>query len=264
MENNKKLRTWLDDFNLDHPLVIAGPCSAETEKQVLSIAHELKDSDVSIYRAGIWKPRTSSASFQGIGKEALIWMREVKQKNKIKVSTEVATAKHVEMCLEYGIDMLWIGARTTGNPFAVQEIADAIKGVDIPVFIKNPLIPDLNLWVGAIERFYNSGIKDIVGIHRGFYNNIYEDYRNLPEWKIPIKLKSLIPDMPLIWDPSHIAGKKELVTDISRLALDYDFDGLMIESHINPKSALTDQYQQLEPEELKILLYSLEKDKILK
>ena len=248
----------------NRPLIISGPCSAESQSQLLNTASQLKEINIDIFRAGIWKPRTRPNGFEGVGLPALEWLKNVKLETGLKVITEVANPFHLDKILENDIDMIWIGARTTGNPFAVQEIADAIKGVDIPVFIKNPLIPDLNLWVGAIERFYNSGIKDIVAIHRGFYNDISEDYRNLPEWKIPIKLKSLIPEMPLICDPSHIAGRKGLVTDISRLALDYDFDGLMIESHINPKSALTDQYQQLEPEELKILLNSLEKENILK
>ena len=254
----------LSNIILKRPLIISGPCSAESQEQLLNTAKKLKDINVNVFRAGIWKPRTRPNGFEGVGLPALEWLRNVKLTTGLKVITEVATPFHLKKVLEYDIDMIWIGARTTGNPFAVQEIADAIKGVDIPVFIKNPLIPDLNLWIGAIERFYNSGIKNIVAIHRGFYNNISQEYRNLPEWNIPVELKSLIPNIPIICDPSHIAGKKELVADIARKALDLNFDGLMIESHINPQQAFTDQYQQLEPNELEILLRSLETENFLK
>lgn len=261
---NLKLKNLSSNIISNKPFIISGPCSAESQDQLLNTAIELKKINVDVFRAGVWKPRTRPNGFEGVGIPALEWLRNVKSETGLKVITEVANPFHLNKILENDIDMLWVGARTTGNPFAVQEIADAIKGIEIPVFIKNPLIPDVNLWVGAIERFYNSGIKNIVAIHRGFYNNISKDYRNLPDWNIPKKLKNIIPNLPLICDPSHIAGRKDLVGKISKLALDYDFDGLMIESHINPKSALTDQYQQLNTDELKALLKTLQSENIFK
>ena len=238
------------------PFVIAGPCSAESEQQVLKIANDIKD-NTDVFRAGIWKPRTSSNSFEGIGKEALIWLQKVKQKNKIKVSTEVATAKHVELCLESDIDMLWIGARTTVNPFYVQEIAEALSGVDIPVFVKNPIHPELSLWIGALERLNKKGIKKLAAIHRGFFTYESSAFRNDPKWEIPIELKRQLPELPIICDPSHIAGNKTFIPEISQIAMDLDMNGLMIETHNNPPEALSDSDQQITPIKLTSILDNL-------
>ena len=209
MKNRKEMRTWLDDFKLNHPLVIAGPCSAETEDQVLKIAHQLKDSDVSIYRAGIWKPRTRPGGFEGVGEIGLLWLQRVKRETGMQVTTEVGNASHVEQALKHDIDILWIGARTTVNPFAVQEIADALKGVDKPVLVKNPVNPDLPLWLGGVERLKTAGIDQLGVIHRGFstYNSLH--YRNKPKWHLAIELKKNFPDLPLILDPSHICGRRD-------------------------------------------------------
>ena len=246
----------LNKFIDKKPFVIAGPCSAESEKQVQKIANDIKSS-TDVFRAGIWKPRTNSNSFEGIGKEALIWMREVKQKNEMKVATEVATAKHVELCLEYGIDMLWIGARTTVNPFYVQEIAEALSGVDIPIFVKNPIHPELSLWIGALERLNNKGIKKLAAIHRGFFTYESSAFRNDPKWEIPIELKRQLPKLPIICDPSHIVGNKTLISDISQIAMDLDMNGLMIETHNNPPEALSDSDQQITPIKLTSILDNL-------
>ena len=246
----------LNKFIEKKPFVIAGPCSAESEKQLHEIANDIKDC-TDVFRAGIWKPRTNSASFQGIGKEALIWMKQVKQKNKIKVSTEVATAKHVEMCLEFGVDMLWIGARTTVNPFYVQEIAEALSGLDIPVFVKNPIHPELSLWIGAFERLNKKGIKNLAAIHRGFFTYESSAFRNDPKWEIPIELKRQFPELPIICDPSHIAGNNSLIPEISQIAMDLDMSGLMIETHNNPFQALSDSEQQIKPKKLKSILERL-------
>ena len=226
MKNNKKLRTWLDDFNLNHPLVIAGPCSAETEKQVLSIAHDLKDSDVSIFRAGIWKPRTRPGMFEGVGAIGLKWLKKVKEETGLLTTTEVANSNHVKLALENDVDVLWIGARSTVSPFIVQEIADALKGTDKIVLLKNPVNPDLSLWYGGIERLYSANIKKIGVIHRGFSSYSKSKYRNNPEWQIAIELQNRFPDLPLICDPSHICGRRDLIHDVSQKALDLNFDGL--------------------------------------
>ncbi len=247
MENRKEMRTWLDDFKLNHPLVIAGPCSAETEDQVLKIAHDLKDTDVSIYRAGIWKPRTRPGMFEGVGAIGLKWLDKVKKETGLLTATEVANASHVKLALEYDIDVLWIGARSTVSPFIVQEIADALKGTDKIVLVKNPVNPDLALWLGGIERLYSANIKKLGVIHRGFSTYEKSKYRNNPEWQLPIELQNRFPDIPLICDPSHIAGRRDILQDISQTALDLNFDGLMIETHIDPDNAWSDAAQQITP-----------------
>ena len=250
MENKKELRSWLDDLKLNHPLVIAGPCSAETEEQVLKIAHELKDTDVNYYRAGIWKPRTRPGNFEGVGALGLKWLQKVKAETGLKTATEVANRTHVELALEHDIDLLWIGARSTVSPFIVQEIADALKGTDKIVLVKNPVNPDLPLWLGAIERLASSDIKKLGVIHRGFSTYEKSKYRNNPEWQIAIELQTKFPDLPLINDPSHITGKRDMIFDVSQTALDLNFDGLMIETHIDPDNAWSDAAQQVTPKAL--------------
>ena len=250
MKNSKQLRTWLDDMQLEHPLVIAGPCSAETEAQVLKIAHELKDSDVNYYRAGIWKPRTRPGNFEGVGALGLKWLQKVKAETGLKTATEVANRAHVELALEHDIDLLWIGARSTVSPFIVQEIADALQGTDKIVLIKNPVNPDLALWLGAVERLKSANIQNLGVIHRGFSTYGKSKYRNNPEWQLAIELQTKFPDLPLINDPSHITGKRDMVFDISQTALDLNFDGLMIETHTDPDNAWSDAAQQITPETL--------------
>ncbi|MBL6656618.1 MAG: bifunctional 3-deoxy-7-phosphoheptulonate synthase/chorismate mutase type II [Flavobacteriaceae bacterium] len=250
MENKKELRNWLNDMQLSHPLVIAGPCSAETEDQVLKIAHELKDTDVNYYRAGIWKPRTRPGNFEGVGAIGLNWLKKVKEETGLKTATEVANKAHVDLALENDVDLLWIGARTTVSPFNVQELADALEGTDKIVLIKNPVNPDLSLWLGAVERFYNAGITKLGVIHRGFSSYKKTKYRNIPEWQMAIELQSKFPDLPIINDPSHIGGKRDLIFDISQTALDLNFDGLMIETHCDPDNAWSDAAQQVTPDRL--------------
>lgn len=250
MENRKEMRTWLDNLQLNHPLVIAGPCSAETEAQVLKIAHELKDTDVSYYRAGIWKPRTRPGMFEGVGALGLKWLQKVKAETGLKTATEVANRAHVELALEHDIDLLWIGARSTVSPFIVQEIADALKGTDKIVLVKNPVNPDLPLWLGAIERLASADIKNLGVIHRGFSTYEKSKYRNNPEWQLAIELQSKFPDLPLINDPSHITGKRDMIFDVSQTALDLNFDGLMIETHHDPVNAWSDAAQQVTPQNL--------------
>lgn len=245
MENKKELRNWLDAFNLDHPLVIAGPCSAETEQQVLNIAHQLKDSDATVYRAGIWKPRTRPGNFEGVGALGLKWLQKAKQETGMMITTEVANPNHVELALKHDVDILWIGARTTVSPFIVQEIAEALKGTDKPVLIKNPVNPDLSLWLGAVERFYTADVKNLGVIHRGFSTYEKTRYRNNPEWQIAVDLQNRFPDLPLILDPSHIAGRRDIIFDLSQTALDLNYDGLMIESHHDPDNAWSDATQQI-------------------
>ena len=239
------------------PLIIAGPCSAETEEQVISTAKELSSVGIRIFRAGILKPRTKPGGFEGIGAQGLAWMNEVKEETGMLAATEVATAKHVEQALKEGIDLLWIGARTTANPFAVQEVADALKGVDIPVLVKNPVNPDLELWIGALERLNVAGIRRLGAIHRGF--TAYEKviFRNLPMWHIPIELMRRIPQLPIICDPSHMGGSRELVAPLSQQAMDLGFYGLMIESHCAPAKAWSDAKQQLTPDVLSFILDKL-------
>lgn len=240
------------------PFVVAGPCSAESREQVLAVAEAVSKLNVQLFRAGVWKPRTRPGSFEGLGEEALEWLKEVKKQFGLPVTIEVASASHVEAALKHNIDVLWLGARTTVNPFQVQRIADALKGVDIPVMVKNPVNPDVDLWQGAIERVVNSGIKDIAAIHRGF--SVYKApsiYRNQPNWPIPIELKRRMPEIPIICDPSHITGKRELVADIAQKAMNMGFEGLMIETHINPDEALSDASQQITPDALSALLDNL-------
>ncbi len=236
------------------PLVIAGPCSAETEEQVMQTAKELVEKDIKIFRAGIWKPRTKPGGFEGVGTQGLVWLQNIKKETGMYVATEVATHKHVFEALKYNMDIIWIGARTTANPFAMQEIADALQGVNIPVLIKNPVNPDLELWIGAIERIYNAGIKKIGAIHRGFSSYDKKMYRNLPQWHIPIELKRRIPNLPILCDPSHIGGKRELIAPLCQQAMDLNYDGLIIESHCNPDSAWSDKEQQLTPDILSYVL----------
>ena len=251
---NKK---WLDDFNLNHPLVIAGPCSAETEEQVLKIAHELKNSDVSIFRAGIRKPRTRPGGFEGVGAIGLKWLQKAKAETGLLMAIEVANAAHVQLALEHEIDVLWIGARTTVNPFAVQEIADALKNTDKIVLVKNPVNPDLALWIGGVERLYNAGIKNLGVIHRGFSTYEKTKYRNIPEWQLAIELQNRFPDLPLICDPSHITGKRDMIQEVSQQALDLNYDGLIIETHIDPDNAWSDAAQQVTPTVLKQIFKDL-------
>ncbi len=247
----------LPGHSLERPWLIAGPCSAETEEQVLSTAKELSAAGFKIFRAGIWKPRTRPGAFEGVGTVGLPWLRKVKEETGMFVGTEVANAHHVFEALKYGIDILWIGARTTANPFAVQEIADALKGVEIPVLVKNPVNPDLELWIGALERLNRAGIKKLAAIHRGFSTYDKTKYRNHPQWQIPIELKRRIPELPIICDPSHISGKSELIYEISQEAMDLDFDGLLVESHICPEKAWSDAKQQVTPARLKEITDSI-------
>ena len=246
MENNK----WLQEMALTHPLVIAGPCSAETEEQVLKIAHQLKKTDATIFRAGVWKPRTRPGNFEGIGAIALPWLQRVKKETGLLIAVEVANANHVKLALEYDVDILWIGARTTVNPFAVQEIADALANTEKIVLVKNPINPDLELWIGAIERLQKVGIKNLGAIHRGFSTYRKTKYRNNPKWQIPIDFKNRMPNIPMICDPSHICGEREGLFDVSQTALDLQFDGLMIETHFNPDKAWSDAKQQITPSRL--------------
>ncbi|WP_159946675.1 bifunctional 3-deoxy-7-phosphoheptulonate synthase/chorismate mutase type II [Polaribacter septentrionalilitoris] len=257
MKNTKELRTWLDDMNLPHPLVIAGPCSAETEEQVLEIAHELKDSDVNYYRAGIWKPRTRPGNFEGVGALGLGWLKKVKEETGMKTCTEVANAAHCKLALENDVDLLWIGARSTVSPFIMQEIADALQGTDKIVLVKNPVNPDLALWLGGIERLYTAGIKNLGAIHRGFSTYDKSKYRNNPNWQLAIEFQDKFPDLPLICDPSHITGNREMIQDVSQVALDLNFDGLMIETHTNPDKAWSDAAQQVTPTKLKSIMEEL-------
>ena len=250
MENSKELRTWLDDMDLPHPLVIAGPCSAETEDQVLRIAHELKDTDVNYYRAGIWKPRTRPGNFEGVGAIGLKWLQKVKEETGLKTATEVANKAHVDLALEHDVDLLWIGARSTVSPFIVQEIAEALRGTDKIVLIKNPVNPDLSLWLGAVERLHKADISKLGVIHRGFSSYRKTKYRNIPEWQLAIELQTRFPDLPLINDPSHISGRRDLIFDVSQTALDLNFDGLMIETHWDPDNAWSDAAQQVTPARL--------------
>ena len=236
------------------PIIIAGPCSAETEEQVMQTATELANRGIRIFRAGIWKPRTKPGGFEGGGEPGLAWLQRVKQETGMYVTTEVATSKHVEAALNAGMDMLWIGARTCANPFAMQEIADALAGVDIPVLVKNPVNPDLELWIGGMERLNNAGVKRMAAIHRGFSSYDKKIYRNLPQWHIPIELRRRIPNLPIFCDPSHIGGKRELIASLSQQAMDLGFDGLIVESHCNPDCAWSDAAQQVTPDVLAYIL----------
>jgi chorismate mutase len=240
------------------PFVISGPCSAETEDQVMETAIQLaKVKEVSVFRAGIWKPRTRPGSFEGVGSKGLKWLRKVKEETGLLVGTEVANEKHVYEALKYGIDLIWIGARTSVNPFTVQEIADALQGVDVIVLVKNPINPDIDLWTGAVERIAKAGITKLGAIHRGFSTYEKTNYRNQPNWQLPIELRRRIPGLPIICDPSHIAGAREYLFEISQKAMDLNFDGLIIESHVDPDNAWSDASQQLTPANLQDLLRKL-------
>ena len=251
------IKDWFPEFNSDK-LLIAGPCSAETQEQVIETAKEISNkTQVNVFRAGIWKPRTRPGSFEGVGEIGLDWLKRVKQETNLRTAIEVATPEHIKLAIKNNVDILWIGARTVSNPFSVQLLADELKNYDIPVLIKNSLNPDIELWQGAIERIYSSGIRKIAAIHRGFYPFEKTNLRNVPKWEIPIELKTRFHNLPIINDPSHIAGNHNLVFDIAQKALDIDFDGLMIETHINPKEALSDAKQQLTPSQLVDLLQNI-------
>ena len=244
--------------SIQEPLYIAGPCSAESREQLLTAARGVADAGVAILRAGVWKPRTKPGSFEGIGSCALDWMAEAREKYGLKIITEVATSEHLELALRAGLDGVWIGARTTTNPFATQQIADALRGVDTAVIVKNPVIPDVDLWVGAIERIYNSGVRRLAAVHRGFGTHQTTPYRNDPHWSVPIELHRRIPELIILSDPSHIGGRRDLVAQLSQQALDLGFSGLMIESHPAPDTALSDAAQQITPAELAELLKGLQ------
>ena len=252
---SENLNSWLStDLKT---FVIAGPCSVETEEQIHTTAQALASFKIPVLRGGIWKPRTRPGSFTGLGNKGINWLAQAAQANNMKSAVEVATAQHVEDCLKAGIDILWIGARSTVSPFVVQEIADALRGVDIPVMIKNPINPDIELWIGAIERIHHAGINKIAAIHRGFSQYEKNTYRNTPNWNIPLELKRLVPNLPVICDPSHICGSIDLIQHVSQKAMDLNFDGLMIESHYDPSIALSDKDQQLKPAELSQLIDQL-------
>lgn len=248
----------LEPLNLpsdnERPVVIAGPCSAETEEQVMKTAKKLADKGCHMFRAGIWKPRTKPGGFEGKGEEALPWMQRVKEETGMLTATEVATPEHVELAVKYGIDILWVGARTSANPFAMQSLADALKGYEGPVLVKNPVNPDLELWIGAMERINQAGVKRLAAIHRGFSSYDKKIYRNLPMWQIPIELHRRIPELPIICDPSHIGGRRDLIAPLCQQALDLGFDGLIVESHCNPDEAWSDAKQQITPEILDYIL----------
>ena len=259
MENNPSLRNWYDQLTQQKPLIIAGPCSAETEQQMMDIATSLKnDGKVHIFRAGIWKPRTRPGSFEGVGEIGLKWLQKVKQETGMLIGAEVANKQHVLLAQEYGVDVFWIGARTTVNPFAVQEIAEALQGTDKIVLLKNPVNPDLSLWLGGLERLYNAGIKNLGVIHRGFSTYQKTKYRNLPEWQIPLELQARFPDLPLICDPSHITGQRDMIAEVAQQALNLNYDGLMIETHNCPDEAWSDAKQQITPETLNDILNQLQ------
>ena len=247
----------LPGIDAKRPWVIAGPCSAETEEQVMTTAKQLHDRGIKMFRAGIWKPRTRPGAFEGIGSEGLKWLQRVQKEYGMYTATEVATAKHVSEAIKYGVDILWIGARTTVNPFAMQEIADALEGCDKPILIKNPVNPDLELWIGALERLYNAGIRKLGVIHRGFSSADKKIYRNLPQWHIPIEMRRRFPNLPIICDPSHIGGKRELIAPLAQQAMDLNYDGLIIESHCDPDCAWSDKEQQVTPDILDYILNML-------
>lgn len=244
-------------FTLPRPMVIAGPCSAETEEQVMRTAAGLKEEGIHVFRAGIWKPRTHPGCFEGIGVPGLRWLQRVKSELGLKVATEVASERHVFECLKYGVDMVWIGARTSANPFLMQEIADALRDTDIPVLVKNPVNPDIDLWIGALERLNRAGVRKLGVIHRGFSSSQKTNYRNEPGWNIAIELRTRFPELPFFADPSHMGGSRAYLQEISQRALDLGLEGLMIESHCEPETALSDSKQQLVPADLGRLLASL-------
>ena len=256
--NDNNMELELESLNLpcdgERPFVIAGPCSAETEEQVITTAMQLAAKGCHIFRAGVWKPRTKPGGFEGNGETALPWLAKVKATTGMLAATEVATPEHVELALKYGVDILWVGARTSANPFAMQALADALQGVDIPVFVKNPVNPDLELWIGAMERINQAGVKRMAAIHRGFSSYDKKIYRNLPMWQIPIELHRRIPELPIICDPSHIGGRRELIAPLCQQAMDLGFEGLMVESHCDPDKAWSDAKQQVTPDVLDYIL----------
>lgn len=244
-------------YTANEPVVIAGPCSAETEEQVITTAAALKEGGVNIFRAGVWKPRTRPGGFEGCGVKALPWLRRVKEELGMAITTEVATPDHVKAALDYGVDILWVGARTTSDPFAVQALAESLEGVDIPVMVKNPVSPDIDLWIGAMQRINRAGIKHIAAVHRGFYHSDHKLYRNPPMWNVPIELRRRIPELQIICDPSHIGGRRDLIAPLSQYAMDLGFDGLIIESHCMPDDAWSDASQQVTPSCLHEIISSL-------
>ena len=244
----------LPSDNNERPIVIAGPCSAESEEQVMTTAKQLADKGCRMFRAGVWKPRTKPGGFEGQGETALPWLQNVKKTTGMLVATEVATPEHVELALKYGIDILWVGARTSANPFAMQALADSLKGVDVPVLVKNPVNPDLELWIGALERINQAGITRLAAIHRGFSSYDKKIYRNLPMWQIPIELRRRYPSLPILCDPSHIGGTRELIAPLCQQAMDLGFDGLIVESHCSPDNAWSDAKQQVTPDVLDYIL----------
>lgn len=250
------IKDWVEAN--DAPVIIAGPCSAESEEQVLKTAAKLLEiGKVNIFRAGIWKPRTRPGTFEGVGKKGLKWLNKVKKEYNLPVAIEVAHPEHIELALKYQVDIVWIGARTIANPFSVQQLAEKLRGTDLPVMVKNPVNPDLSAWIGALERFYHSGVRKLAAVHRGFYPFEITPLRNIPKWEIPIELKVKYENLPIICDPSHISGHIDYIEEISQKALDLNMDGLMIEAHINPTEALSDAVQQLVPEDLKKLISNL-------
>ncbi len=253
--NAERLINW--GFECGQTFLAAGPCSAESEDQVLGVARQLSGKGIGFFRAGLWKPRTRPGTFEGVGAEGLKWLVRARAETGLKIGTEVAEPGHVEACLEQGVDVLWVGARTTTNPFSVQAIADALKGVDVPVFVKNPMSEDIGLWLGALERIGNAGVARLGAIHRGVGSALEMRYRNAPAWKMPIELMRRRPDLPLLCDPSHICGRRDLIPAIAQEALDLLFDGLMLEVHSDPETALSDSAQQLTPESFLDLVASL-------
>jgi len=258
MQNDPQLRDWFSQLKSERPLLIAGPCSAETEQQVMETALDLKNSGAKIFRAGIWKPRTRPGGFEGVGAIGLKWLQRAKAETGLLMAIEVANPTHVKLALEHDIDVLWIGARTTVNPFTVQEIAESLANTDKIVLVKNPVNPDLGLWLGGIERLYNAGIRRLGAVHRGFSTYEKTRYRNIPEWQLAIELHNKLPDLPLFCDPSHIGGRRDLIARISQQALDLNYDGLMIETHPHPDQAWSDAAQQVTPATLKEIMAGLQ------
>jgi chorismate mutase len=256
LKNISKISSWFDGLN--ESLIIAGPCSAESEQQVMQTAQEIAASGkVKVFRSGIWKPRTRPGNFEGVGEEGLQWLKRVKKETGLLTAIEVANSEHVDLAVKYDVDILWIGARTSSNPFSIQELADHLKGYDKPVLVKNPINPDVSLWVGALERLQKAGVSKLAAVHRGFFPFEPTTLRNIPKWEVAIELKSMCHDLPIICDPSHISGNTEFIKEISQKALDLNMDGLMIETHYNPTVALSDMNQQVTPKELDILLDEL-------
>lgn len=258
MNNTGEMKNWLQSFTEHQPFLIAGPCSAETEEQIMETAHLLKNTPTQVMRAGVWKPRTRPGNFEGVGAEALQWLKTAKAETGLLMATEVANPQHVELALKHDIDILWIGARTTVSPFYVQEIAEALQGTEKIILIKNPVNPDLDLWLGAVERFFTQNIKNLGVIHRGFSSYKTKIYRNIPEWQIAIDLQNRFPDLPLILDPSHIAGRRDLIFDLCQTALDLNYDGMMIETHPHPDEAWSDAKQQITPQRLVEIIQNLQ------